>query len=389
MAKAKEDIKIKNKLVSLTESLIRFQSDNDHHLEREKCLDYIGGYLKKGCKARFKADWIESHGIYSLYVYNPEPKIRKQKEILLCGHIDVISAAAQDFIPRHDSKYIYGRGSGDMKSGIAVMMELFIKHSNSKNISLLFTSDEEVGSMDGAMVCAKKLNPSVALIPEPSEGAIVIKEKGATWLDISVEGPGGHGSMPWSARNAIDVLMEIISEMRKHFLTAKKEAWVSTLSIGAIEGGCLDVRDGRIEKAAGNVIANHASARLDLRLTEKMSHDRAYAIIDRIIAAKQKELGQKYKITRSAATRIEHMNTPMTKPEVRQMIRAYEKVFKRKPKIVNEHGASDGRFFSAKGIPTIMFGCKASGYHAENEKAEIDSIVESFMVYDNYLKESI
>lgn len=382
----KKDNEVRERLVSLTESLIRFQSDNDHHLEREKCLDYIGGYLKSGCKSKFKADWIESQGIYSLYVYNPGPKIRKQKEILLCGHIDVISAAAKDFIPRHDSKNIYGRGSGDMKSGIAVMMELFIKHSNSKNISLLFTSDEEVGSMDGAMVCAKKLNPSVALIPEPSDGVIVIKEKGATWLDISVEGPGGHGSMPWSARNAIDVLMEIITEMRKHFLTAKKEAWVSTLSIGAIEGGSLDVRDGKIEKAAGNVIANHASVRLDLRLTEKMSHEKAYAIIDRIIAAKKRELKKGYSITRSAATRIEHMNTPMTKPEVRQMIRAYEKVFGKKPRIVGEHGASDGRFFSAKGIPTIMFGCIAKGYHATDEQADIASIVRCFEVFDGFIE---
>jgi len=376
---------IKEKLVDLTEALIRFKSDKDTPDERKKCLDYIEGYLRKGCKAQFKAERIESNGILSLYIYNPDAKIRKQKEILLAGHIDVIGARPEEFVPRHDKVNVYGRGSGDMKSGVAVMLELFIKHAEKKNISLLLTGDEEIGGMNGTNVAAEKIKPSVVLIPEPTDSFLVIKEKGGIWVDISVDGPGGHASRPWIARNAIDVLTEIITEMRKHFLTARKEGWVDTLSIGAFEGGSLDVKEGRVVKGAGNVIAKHASARVDIRLTEKTSHDKAYRIIDRILAAKLKEIGPGYRIEKSGATWVEHLNTPENLPEVKGMARAYEKAFGKKPKIVGEHGASDGRFFSSKGIPAILFGCVSVGYHSTDERAEIESILKCFEVMDNYI----
>jgi acetylornithine deacetylase/succinyl-diaminopimelate desuccinylase-like protein len=160
---------------------------------------------------------------------------------------------------------------------------------------------------------------------------------------------------------------------------------VDTLNIGAIEGGSLDIKEGKIMKGAGNVIAKHASARVDIRLTEKTSHDKAYGIIDRIIAAKQKEIGPAYKIERSPVTKVEHLNTPESRQEVKDMIKAYEKAKGRKPEIVGEHGASDGRFFSVKGIPSILFGCTSVGYHSTDERAEIASIEDCYVVLENYI----
>jgi succinyl-diaminopimelate desuccinylase len=379
------EAKIKEDIISLTEALIRFRSDKDSQDERNKAIKFIEDYCRKHGKAKLSAEILESSGIKTLYIWNPDAKIRKLPELMLCGHVDVIAAAPDDFKPRHDSKYIYGRGSGDMKSGLAIAMDLMCRYSDRKNVSLLVTTDEETGGFNGAKVAAEKHKPAIMLLSEPTEGKLVLKEKGATWVDIKVEGPGGHASRPWLARNAVDILYEVITELRQHFKTAEKEGWVDTLTIGAIQGGNLDIKDGAIVNGAGNVIAKKACARLDIRLTEKTSHDKAYKIIDDCLTRKGKALGEGYKVSKEIITRVEHLDTKEDNPMVKRFCDIYEKGFG-KPELGKEHGASDGRFFSAKGVPVILVGPVSIGHHSTDEKVELDSVVKAYDVLDNYLK---
>jgi len=381
------DAKTKEEIIRLTEELIRFRSDKDNLDERNKALKFIEDYCKRHGKAKLSSEYLESSGVKTLCIWNPDVKIRKLPEIMLCGHVDVISASAEEFKPRHDSKYIYGRGSGDMKSGLAVTMDLLCRHSDKKNVSLLVTTDEEIGGFNGGKIAAEKYNPAIMLVSEPTDGKLVLKEKGGSWVDIIVEGPGGHASRPWLARNAVDILYEVITELRQHFKTADKEGWVDTLSIGAIQGGSLDIKDGVIVNGAGNVIAKKASARIDIRLTEKTSHDKTYEIIDGCLERKRKELGAGYKLSKQIITRVEHLNTDENAPAVKRFCEIYEKGFG-KPELGREYAASDGRFFSVKGVPVILAGPVAIGYHSTDEKVELDSVFKAYDVLDNYLKKA-
>ena len=271
-----------------------------------------------------------------------------------------------------------------MKSGLAVLLLLFIKYFSTSNVSLLITSDEELGSQHGAKIVAPRLHPELVLIPEPTNNQIIIKEKGATWCDIYVTGPGGHASRPWKARNAVDILFEITNDLRQHFKTLRTEEWADTLNIGAFYGGNLELQEAHLRPGPGNVIATTATARLDLRLTENLSHQQAYTIIDSVLETYQQQLGAEYTLRREKITHVDHLITDATHPYVQQFHQLHVTHFgPTEPQ--GEAGASDGRYFSLQNIPVILYGPISLGHHSTNEKVDLASVEKCYQVYDKFL----
>jgi acetylornithine deacetylase/succinyl-diaminopimelate desuccinylase-like protein len=376
-----------SRIISLTEELIRFKSSRNNTAEIEKNAKFIIWYLKRRVKD-LDIRIFENNGIKTYYFSNKTPGKAKSPEIMLCGHTDVIPANDSEYNARHDDKYIYGRGSGDMKSGLAVLIELFIKHSGSKNITLLITTDEEVGGPDGAGIAAEKLNPDLVIITEPTDNKILLEEKGGAWIDIDVKSPGGHASRPWVAQNAIDILFEIIQELRKTAKTSSKLGWSNTLSIGAIYGGALDLHKS-IQMGAGNIIAKHARARIDMRLTEKTSHASVIKMLDGIVDRRRralKKIDDTYDVSFKVDHTVDHLITKRSNKYAKILDKTYKKRHG-KPVFTKGHAASDGRFFSKKNIPVILFGPVSIGHHSTDEKTEIRSVIKTYDVLDSYLSD--
>lgn len=263
-----------------------------------------------------------------------------------------------------------------MKTGLAVIIEIFLKHYNKKNIGLLINTDEEMGGMNGAAIYAKKIKPSLVLIPEPTANKICIKEKGGAWIDISVKGPGGHASRPWTAKNAIDILADILSEIRSKIPIVSKEEWKDTMNIGLIRGG----------EQAANKIAQNAFARIDVRLTENTSLEDIQTMIKDIIEKNKKLAGDEYLIQQELDHDIPHLNTDENNEYVKKFVKALQKETGN-AEFKKGHAASDGRFFSKQGIPVIIFGPTSIGHHSDNEKVEIKSVETCYNVMNKFIQE--
>lgn len=160
--------------------------------------------------------------------------------LLYNGHMDIVSADPNDpwefgdpFSGGLKDNKIYGRGSTDMKSGLAAMMFALkvLKDLNFKTSSnLIFNAvcDEETGKSLGTDRCVKTIlkdyNINFSIIGEftgynPLPKCIFFAEKGRFQLEITIFGEGGHASMPFTATNPIlevPLLITIIPKIMEH-----------------------------------------------------------------------------------------------------------------------------------------------------------------------------
>ena len=143
--------------------------------------------------------------------------------IALSGHTDVVPIDDQDWhrdpwqVSEHDAR-LYGRGTSDMKSFIAVALAhapRFLESELQTPIHLCFSYDEEVGCF-GARALVDELRkdgirPAMAIIGEPTDMTLVTGQKGKIAMRCNVHGTSGHSSFAPDHVNAIDYAARIIA----------------------------------------------------------------------------------------------------------------------------------------------------------------------------------
>lgn len=199
--------------VELLQDLLRFETTNPPGDERP-CIEWI-------------AELFEAYGIeYDTYARNPErPTIvgrlsgGKRDPLLLYGHVDVVPAEGTWTHPPFEGvvedDYVWGRGALDMKGGVAMFLAAFLRIASSDqpppgDVLLCVVPDEEGGGGDG-MGFMIEHHPDVFEGVEYALGEfggfslqirgerfypIQVDEKRICWLEATIEGEGGHGSLP-------------------------------------------------------------------------------------------------------------------------------------------------------------------------------------------------
>lgn len=134
--------------------------------------------------------------------------------ITLSGHLDTVPVdrsiwSVDPFSAEVEGDRLYGRGTSDMKAGVAALVKAAQRHCRRdhpcRGVQLAFTFGEEVGCLGAAALSATgALRPSTQLIvAEPTSNQIVLGHKGALWLRLIANGKAAHGSRPDLGVNAI------------------------------------------------------------------------------------------------------------------------------------------------------------------------------------------
>lgn len=145
---------------------------------------------------------------------------RKGRTLMLCGHLDTVGVAGMTspFDPMFENGRIYGRGSQDMKGGLAAMIAAALKLSKEgmKAGRLVFAGvvDEEYASI-GADSLVKKWKADAAVVAEPTDMKIAVGHKGFEWVEITTEGIAAHGSRPLDGRDAIMRMGRVLSRLER------------------------------------------------------------------------------------------------------------------------------------------------------------------------------
>ncbi|MEV4104412.1 M20 family metallopeptidase [Nonomuraea sp. NPDC049649] len=196
--------------------------------------------------------------------------------VTLTGHLDTVplGGRAWRFAPHSaeiDGDRLYGRGSSDMKAGVAaltVAAERHVRRTGPKAaLEVVFTVGEETGCEGAAeMVAAELVSRSRALlVAEPTANRALLGHKGALWLEITTRGRTAHGSMPHLGDNAVYKLARAISAVEAFDPGVPEHPWLgpSTVNVGTVHGG-INV----------NSVPDLATATVDLRTVAGQDHVR-------------------------------------------------------------------------------------------------------------------
>ena len=233
------------------------------------------------------------------------------RTILLDAHQDTVPVDGMTippFEPTERDGRIYGRGSCDVKGGLAAMLAAFTRLARERpvgmsNVVLSLTCDEEstslginhlVGSWLGRVppyrLCPQR--PDVAIVAEPTELDIVVAHRGATRWKLHTAGRACHSSRPTEGVNAIYRMARVLKLLEEFaaWLPASRPAHhlcgPATLSVGLIAGGssvnvvpdaCVIEIDrraipGEESEAVKTEVVNYLQERLDFEIT----HDAPY-----------------------------------------------------------------------------------------------------------------
>ncbi len=128
--------------------------------------------------------------------------------LMFCGHLDTVGVEGMSgpFAPFERDGRLYGRGSQDMKSGVAAMIDAVrvavSRGFNRGRIVVAAVIDEEYASI-GADALVTRWKADHAVVTEPTDLKIGVAHKGFAWLDVETRGRAAHGSRPRDGRDAI------------------------------------------------------------------------------------------------------------------------------------------------------------------------------------------
>lgn len=271
------------------------------HYYRE-CVDYLCAKLR---------DWDIDHKIISVLKggqsrFSVVGFIGKGKDNLhFHAHYDVVPAdSSQQFKPRLQGNRLYGRGSSDMKSGLASMLFALrlIRERDMKlkgRISFSIVPDEETGGEGGTQYLIESDQLPRAnlgmLMPEPTSGVIWNANKGALTYRVTIKGRSAHVGLEHQGTNAFEHMLQVAQSLldlkkdiqkRKTRLTIKPaEANRSVMLIGGESGSGFNF----------NVVPERAFFTIDRRLNPEEKMEEAKKELMDVLEA-QKKRGSRWRL---------------------------------------------------------------------------------------------
>jgi len=185
--------------------------------------------------------------------------------LTLTGHLDTVPVDASQWAvdpwgAERDGDRMIGRGTSDMKSGVAALLVAAAKHAGRphecRGIQIVLTAGEETGCTGAAMLQRSDLAVGGPLVvAEPTANRLVPGHKGAQWMRLIAKGRAAHGSAPELGDNAVVRLARAAVALHDHAAWPTDERFGSvTANVGLFMGG-----------VQVNVVPDAAHMLLDLR----------------------------------------------------------------------------------------------------------------------------
>jgi succinyl-diaminopimelate desuccinylase len=262
-----EDIDV----IELARELIRFDTRNPPGGERD-CAHYLGKLFEA---EGFDVAYYEfDDGRTSLVARTSGA--REYAPLCLTGHLDVVPLGAagwerDPFAGEVEDGLLHGRGSTDMKGGIAAMTVAAIDAARQTGgavaLELVFTASEETGC-EGAWHLTGTPGvltpPGAMVIGEPTSNYPLVGHKGAFWLRALTRGVTAHGSMPETGDNAVYKAARAVTRLEGYRFHDEPHAILGSpsLNVGTIEGG-LNM----------NSVPDRSAIGIDIRTLPRQSHE--------------------------------------------------------------------------------------------------------------------
>jgi acetylornithine deacetylase len=303
------------------------------------------------------------------------------RSLILNGHIDVVSPepvtlwAGDPFVARRDGEWLYGRGAGDMKAGLAAIVgavaglqRLGVRPRGPVQLQSVV---EEECTGHGALACVLAGPPAdAAIITEPTRGAIWHAQVGVLWFAVRVLGRGGHaGDGGADAIEASYAVIRALRELEASLNATKPPLYADYphpihLNVGKIRGGDWP------STVAGECVTNF---RLACFPGEPVADLRAQ--VEATVAAV--DLPHRVEVLYDGF-QCEGYELSADAPLIGALGDVVERVRGVRPPLFASTATTDARTFQLYGgTPAVCFGPTAENEHGVDERVHLPSVIET------------
>jgi acetylornithine deacetylase len=317
--------------------------------------------------------------------------------VIFNGHLDVVSPEPvklwdrDPYDPVERDGWLYGRGAGDMKSGVAAMT--YAVHAVEKAgfgfkapVTIEAVIEEECGG-NGALACvAAGHDAEAVLIPEPVGLAILTAQLGVLWFKVSLTGVPRHVHEARAGVNAIEKCIPLIAALRSLEAEMNQEVHPVyqdiehpiNLNIGVIQGGDWP---STVPAAA----EFHCRLSFFPGTTHNQTHRR---ITDAIARATRQDpwLAENQPQIEFYGFRSEGHVEDRNRPAFNTLNDCHREMFGRNAEDTISTATTDVRaYYHYTGAQATCYGPEAENIHAANERVKLESVIQTAKVYALFL----
>jgi acetylornithine deacetylase/succinyl-diaminopimelate desuccinylase family protein len=314
------------------------------------------------------------------------PGDREETALLLNGHLDIVPPSSSMRYPPFDpvihDDLLWGRGSCDMKGGLAAMAcaLAMIRAAGlplKRSVVLAAVASEEQGNRGTAALIQKGLRARWAVIGEPTGLDLVIAHKGVDRYRFQIEGRAAHESLPERGTNAIVAAAHVIAALDRNLSPEVRRQThpllgQATYNIGTIQGGI-----------SRNTVPDRCTFQISKRWLPGDSPAAIRTELENGIRDVQTEAH--VSITREPEfDRIPHppLELAPDHPLTRSLTETVDRILGRKPALSGMPGFTDAALLQHAGIPSVVFGpgdLKLA--HSDGEYVPVSELLQATKVF--------
>ena len=335
----------------------------------------------------FNALELNKNNVKNLFLYKQYGECKDSLHICFAGHVDVVPAGdswdSDPFIPIIKDGYIYGRGSQDMKSGIAAFLSAIMEIESFKGIiSILLTSDEEGDAIYGTRYALEELKnmnflPHFAIVAEPTSvesicDMIKIGRRGSINGVLTLEGKQGHVAYPSKCINPTEILAKLLPKIAGFNLDKGDDNFEpSKVVITDIRGG-LEV-------------VNVTPQNIKIMFNIRNSTNTTLKDVEKYFNDLLKDIKHTLTLKQSSKPFLSKKDSLV----VSLLVKSIQNILNINPIFSTSGGTSDARYFAEYGIEVVECGVCNDRIHAVNERvkiAQLESLKKVFSEFINLAK---
>lgn len=292
------------------------------------------------------------------------------KKIALVGHLDVVRTL-HDGPARVSGSKLYGAGAADMKSGLAIMIELCERLNLSRlpvDLTLVFYEREEgpyaenvLGPMMEELELLRGFDLAICL--EPSDNRLQLGCMGSLHATVTFEGRTAHSARPWEGENAITKAGALLSELS---LREPREVTIDGMLFKEVITPTL-AKGGR----GRNVVPDSFELNVNYRFAPGRTPEQALAELKELVADR----------ARVEATDLSPAGRPhRAHPLVQKLAAAGVRAVERK------QAWTDVARFDQVGVPAVNLGPGLNSQaHQPNEYTELSLMADGYHIFEHFL----
>lgn len=310
------------------------------------------------------------------------------------GHTDVVPVGdvaawtADPFGAEQRDGYLWGRGSTDMKSGVAAFAAAAVDFVQDQKpdgaVILTITGDEEADALDGTVALldwmqANGEQMTACLVGEPTcpehmGETMKIGRRGSMNGYFVAKGVQGHSAYPHRAKNPVPAMAKLVDRLSSHQLDGGTEHFdASTLAVTMFDTG----------NAVSNVIPAECRAVANIRFNDAHSSKSLTVWMQDEADKVARETGIDLEMTIKVSGES-FLTPPGPLPDL--VANAVQAETGRRPEMSTSGGTSDARFVKDH-CPVVEFGLVGKTMHQVDERVEIAQIHQLKSVYSRILKD--